>query len=126
MANVAVLGERPSDDMPGYVQAFDIGAIWFVLDDLTEAVTPLKLYELMAAGVPAVSTPLPACVAEPLVHTAGDAAGFVAALEQARTEAGDPEFQARARAVGSNAGWVGRIAPLRERLDDAGLLRMPT
>lgn len=126
MANVVVLGERPSDDMPGYVQAFDIGAIWFVLDDLTEAVTPLKLYELMAAGVPAVSTPLPACVAEPLVHTAGDAAGFVAALEKARTEAGDPEFSAHARAVGSNAGWLGRIAPLRQRLDDAGLLRMPT
>lgn len=126
MANVAVLGERPSDDMPGYVQAFDIGAIWFVLDDLTEAVTPLKLYELMAAGVPAVSTPLPACVAEPLVHTAGNAAGFVAALEKARTEADDPEFQAHARAIGSEAGWVGRIAPLRERLDDAGLLRMPT
>jgi glycosyltransferase involved in cell wall biosynthesis len=123
--NVTVLGERPSDDMPAYVQGFDIGAIWFVVDDLTEAVTPLKLYELLAAGVPCVSTPLPVCVAEPLVHTAAESADFVEELEEARTEAADSAFREKARSLGEAAGWVGRITPLREQLDSAGLLRMP-
>jgi glycosyltransferase involved in cell wall biosynthesis len=123
--NITVLGERPSDDMPAYVQNFDIGAIWFVVDDLTEAVTPLKLYELLAAGVPCVSTPLPVSVAEPLVHTAGAAVDFTEALAEARTEAEDLAFREKARSLGEEAGWGGRITPLREHLDAAGLLRMP-
>jgi len=114
--NVTFLGERPSRDMPAYVQAFDAGVIWFVVDRMTEGVTPLKMYELLAAGTPCVSTPLPAAVEEPDVLTAADAEGVVAAVERALRQ---PECGLRS--AGAAADWGARIRPLLELLEERGL-----
>jgi len=119
LPNVELLGERPSDDMPAYVQAFDVGAVWFAVTDLTAAVTPLKVYEYLAAGIPAVSTPLPACVAEPFVETASSPETFVAVLEAALAE-GDARAAARRRRA-AESDWVALIGPLVERLRERGL-----
>ncbi len=125
LTNVTVLGERPSDAMPGYVQAFDVGAIWFAVDRLTEAVSPLKLYECLAAATPCVSTPLPVAQDEPAVRVAADACGFVAELEAARADAADQAWRARAAATAAAASWERRIEPLLERLEGIGRRRAP-
>jgi glycosyltransferase involved in cell wall biosynthesis len=117
--NLTVIGPRPSDDMPGYVQGFDVGVIWFHVDLMTRGVTPLKMYEYLAAGVPCVATPLPACVEEPLVATAGDVAGILDAIERSRGV--DPE---QARAAAREHSWVERLRPVLESLDDKGLRRV--
>src|SRR5690606_18552149 len=57
--NVHVLGRRPYQSLPAYVQAFDVGLIPYVLNAHSIAVDPLKLLEYLAAGVPVVSTDLP-------------------------------------------------------------------
>ncbi len=118
--NLTVLGERPSDSMPGYVQGFDVGVIWFRVDPMTEGVTPLKMYEYLAAGVPCVATPLPACVAEPSVETAGDAGGLVTSIERAFTA--DREAL---RAVAREHTWTRNLQPALHRLDELGKLQVP-
>ena len=118
-ANLTLLGERPSDAMPGYVQGFDVGVIWFKVDRMTEGVTPLKMYEYLAAGVPCVATPIPACVAEPLVETAGDVAGMVVAIEDALGSNGQP-----LRVGASEHSWEKNLAPVLDRLEDLGLRRV--
>ncbi len=123
LANVTLLGERPSDAMPAYVQAFDVGAIWFTVERLTEAVSPLKLYECLAAGTPCVSTPLPVAVAEPAVRVASDAQGFVAALRAALADREDDATAAVAAAAVAGASWAHRLEPLIRHLDSAGLRR---
>lgn len=116
LPNVLVLGERPSDTMPGYVQAFDAGAIWFQVNTMTEGVTPLKMYEYLAAGKPCVATPLPACVAEPLVATASQAEEYVNRLEEALASAADPAaVQSRIEAAG-NQSWLEHLQPVLDRL----------
>ena len=125
LPNVTLLGERPSDEMPAYAQAFDIGAVWFAVDHMTRAVAPLKMYEYLAAGTPVVSTPLPVAEAEPLVRTAADAAGFVAALERARADAADPAFAAAARSEAAGFSWEARLRPVLGALSGAGRLRVP-
>ncbi len=125
MPNVDLLGERPSDDMPAYVQAFDVAAIWFRVDLLTKAVSPLKLYEALAAGTPVVSTALPVAVAEPAVRVATGAPAFAAALAEAHAGAADPAFAAQARATAAGASWRERVRPLLERLDELGKRRAP-
>ena len=116
LPNVLVLGERPSDTMPGYVQAFDVGAIWFQVNTMTEGVTPLKMYEYLAAGKPCVATPLPACVAEPLVATASRAGEFVDRLEEALASSADPAaVQSRIEAAGHQS-WLEHLQPVLERL----------
>ena len=115
LPNVLLLGERPSDEMPAYVQAFDAGAIWFQVNTMTEGVTPLKMYEYLAAGVPCVSTPLPACVAEPAVVTAFDASGFIGELEAAlhSSESG----RAARYEVARRHSWDTHLRPVLDRLE---------
>jgi glycosyltransferase involved in cell wall biosynthesis len=121
LGNVVSLGERPSDAMPAYVQGFDVGAIWFKVDHLTEGVSPLKMFELLAAGKPVVATPLPACVAEPDVVTASTPEGWSVALAGALASGSVESRQAAA----ARASWDTRLAPLLARMDGAGLRRVP-
>ncbi|HEX9644707.1 MAG TPA: glycosyltransferase [Acidimicrobiia bacterium] len=121
-ANVHLLGERSSDDIVAYVRAFDVGVIWFVVDHLTEAVSPLKLFEYLAADTPAVSTPLPAAAAATGVRLAATAAEMTGAIGAALTVPGDPGERRRAAEA---ADWSRRIEPLIERLDQQGLRRVP-
>lgn len=56
LPNVHLLGQRPVDQLGNYLQAFDIGLIPFVKNDLTAGIYPLKINEYLALGVPVVST----------------------------------------------------------------------
>lgn len=58
-ANIHLLGPRPFSELPRYVGHFDVGIIPFVMNELTAAVNPIKLREMMAAGCPVVSTAMP-------------------------------------------------------------------
>lgn len=123
--NVDFIGERPGASMPAYVQAFDIGAIWFRINAMTQAVSPLKMYECLAAGKPVVATPLPACQASPSVQTAGTTGEFVEALLNAAGRIDDAGRRAGALAEASAADWGVRIQPLLDRLTDLGVRNAP-
>ncbi|MDA0323841.1 MAG: glycosyltransferase [Verrucomicrobia bacterium] len=57
--NIHLLGARRFAELPRYIAHFAIGIIPFVVNELTFAVNPVKLREMMAAGCPVVSTALP-------------------------------------------------------------------
>jgi len=57
--NIHILGPKPFATLPAYVAHFDVGIVPFVVNDLTRAVNPIKLREMLAAGCPVVSTALP-------------------------------------------------------------------
>jgi uncharacterized SAM-binding protein YcdF (DUF218 family) len=57
-SNVVFLGEKPHDQLPYYIQGFDVGIVPYVCNDFTEGVYPSKLNEYLAMGIPAVSTNL--------------------------------------------------------------------
>lgn len=56
MKNVVHLGRREYAELPGFLQHATVGIIPFLRSPLIEAVSPLKLYEYMACGLPVVST----------------------------------------------------------------------
>lgn len=123
LANVTRLGERSSTLMPAYVHAFDVGTIWFQINEMTRGVTPLKMFECLAAGVPCVSTPLPACVAQDSVTTAGEPGAFVDAIE-AGLAADEPERD-RLRTNAAAFDWSAVLAPALEYLRRTGRNRIP-
>ena len=125
LPNVEFIGERGSDAMPAYAQAFDVEAVWFVVDELTKGVTPLKVFESLAASTPVVSTPLPACEAIPGVRTAANPAAFRDQLDAALQDATDPDWSAYALATANDADWSHRLRPLLDRLDDANERLVP-
>lgn len=57
--NIHLLGPKAFVELPDYIGHFDVGIIPFVVNDLTKAVNPIKLREMIAAGCPVVSTTLP-------------------------------------------------------------------
>lgn len=53
------LGAKPYDALPGYLRAFDVCLIPWLVNDLTKFMSPTKTPEYLAAGRPVVSTPIP-------------------------------------------------------------------
>lgn len=58
LPNVHLLGHRPVAALPAYTQHLDVGIMPYDLNDYTKYIYPLKLHEYLAAGLPAVGTPI--------------------------------------------------------------------
>jgi glycosyltransferase involved in cell wall biosynthesis len=56
--NFSMLGPKPYQALPAYLQRSDVGLIPFHLSELTEAVNPIKYYEYLASGLPVVAPPM--------------------------------------------------------------------
>ncbi|HEY0118852.1 MAG TPA: glycosyltransferase, partial [Cellulomonas sp.] len=56
-AGVVLLGARPYEEVPAYLQHADALVVPHVVSPFTESLDPLKLYEYLAVGRPVVSTP---------------------------------------------------------------------
>ncbi len=112
--NLHYLGFRSYDILPAYVAAMDVGIIPYAINAYTEGVSPLKLYEYLAAGKGVVTTPLPfADAAGPLVRVAADASQFVEALED---ELAHPEREADRRAAAVANSWSERASTITRYL----------
>ncbi len=87
LPNIRILGPRPYSDLPAYLRAAQAGIVPFVLDAMTHAIHPLKVYEYCAAALPVVATPMEetAAMGAPL-RLAATSEEFARALEEARLE----------------------------------------
>jgi len=54
--NITLLGARPRDLVPAYLQHADVLVVPHVVDDFTESLDPIKLYEYLAVTRPIVAT----------------------------------------------------------------------
>jgi glycosyltransferase involved in cell wall biosynthesis len=58
LSNTHFLGRKPKEEIPAYVNGFDVCINPFLVDEVSRAVSPLKVYEYLACGKPVVSTPM--------------------------------------------------------------------
>ena len=102
--NVHFLGMKPQGDLPAYVTHFDVAIVPFVVSAMTHAVSPLKVYEYLACGVPVAAPPLRSLTELPAVHTDAD---LVTAVERASAaERPNPHDALREHS------WTRRLADL--------------
>lgn len=85
--NIHYLGQKDYRSLPGYFAGWDVGLLPFAINDSTRYISPTKTPEYLAAGLPAVSTPI-TDVVDPyglngLVHIAETAQEFIQASERA-------------------------------------------
>lgn len=119
-AGVRLLGARPRDDVPAYLQHADVLVVPHVVSPFTESLDPIKLYEYRAVGRPVVSTPVAGFreAAGPGVVVAADDA-FPAAVRtalQAASAAGGADAPAPAEATGIPT-WEGQSALMGDVVD---------
>jgi glycosyltransferase involved in cell wall biosynthesis len=54
--NVHLLGPRPYERLPGYLQHCDAAIVPFARDEMVDSIHPIKVYEYLAAGLPVVAS----------------------------------------------------------------------
>lgn len=59
--NLHVLPGMDYEDLPRHARWFDVCLVPFVINEITLATSPLKIFEYMALQTPIVSTPMPEC-----------------------------------------------------------------
>ncbi|MGD9253927.1 MAG: glycosyltransferase [Holophagae bacterium] len=115
LSNVHLLGERSYAELPSLAAGFDVGIIPFQRTPLTDATDPVKLYEMLAAGLEVVATRLPELMHRgETVRLASDPNEFVAAIEQALTEASRRD--ARQQMLPLQESWSNRVETLEREL----------
>jgi glycosyltransferase involved in cell wall biosynthesis len=99
LPNIHLLGERPYDEVPGYLAGFEVCLIPYRRIPWTLGCFPAKLHEYLASGKSVVATDLPA-LAEygDVVELASTAEQFLGACDRA-VAAPDPAAAERRRAV---------------------------
>ncbi len=115
--NVRWIGPRDYVTLPGYLSLFDVATIPFRINAITQATSPLKLYEYFAGARPVVTTPMTECQAHPEVRIAGTPEEFARALDDARDQGRDPDFRAHLRAVARENSWSARVMAVLRALD---------
>ncbi|MBI3763231.1 MAG: glycosyltransferase [Chloroflexi bacterium] len=113
LPNVYFLGRKPYSEIPNYVAGFDVCINPFVLDALAESVSPIKLFEYLAAGKPVVSVDM--AEARPfaqwltLTRTAEE---FLGGLDNALKENGSRAPDRQAAVAGHS--WAARFAAVEQ------------
>jgi GT2 family glycosyltransferase/SAM-dependent methyltransferase len=112
LENVELHGEKPYAEIPSYLASFDVAILPFRSTPLTQATNPVKAYEMLAAGKPLVSVPLPEMVAmAPLVALASNPEEFEREIETALSNP-DPEKVEARRAFARENTWKRRFEEL--------------
>jgi polysaccharide pyruvyl transferase CsaB len=112
LPNVHLLGSKPYAEIPSYLEHFDVCVIPFVLNEVTKATDPVKLYEYLARGKPVVATAMTE-LAEcgDLIYIARDADDYAVQLDRAVAE-NDPAQRERRVAYAAANTWERRCQTL--------------
>lgn len=114
--NVRYFGKKPYDVLAGYVHFFDVCMIPFVLNKITEATSPVKLFEYMAMEKPVVSTALPECMKYDPVVIAHSQKEFAEAVRGCWNERGDQNRKEQLRRCAWENDWSAKADELKKYL----------
>jgi glycosyltransferase involved in cell wall biosynthesis len=113
--NIHFLGARKYSQLPSYMSWFDCCMTPHLVNNFTDSLDPLKLYEYMSTGKPIVSTPCSGFrQLHELISVAGTPAEFAAAIER-EVKVADPARAEQRVKWASQHSWAKRIDQI-ERL----------
>ncbi|MCU0489199.1 MAG: glycosyltransferase [Anaerolineales bacterium] len=114
--NLTWLGVKPYHQLPEYLKYFDVAMIPFKNNEITQATSPLKLFEYLAGAKPVVSTAIHECQKYPVVLIAQDCNEFVQKLDQALALRNDAAYLEQLRQTALQNTWDLRASQITEHL----------
>lgn len=81
--NIYFLGSKEYNILPNYASQFDVCTIPFLINTITQATSPLKLFEYMALGKPIVTTAMNECKKYQSVMIANSKEEFTQLIDKA-------------------------------------------
>ncbi len=120
--NIHILGPKPFSELPSYTAFFDVAIIPFIINELTIAVNPIKLREMLAAGCPVVSTALPEVdfVAQQTdyAETVATAEAFIAAVLKRLDEPATHEHRVAISDTMRTETWSAKVDQILEVISE--------
>lgn len=115
--NVHFLGHRDYVNLPGYLKSFDVALVPHRVNQMTDSMDPIKLYQYLAAGKPVVSTAVAgADQFSGLVSIAADKEAFIQAIECALASDTPALAKRRSLAMKEHA-WKSRAKAVMAQLN---------
>lgn len=109
-------GEVSHAELPAALEGTDVFIIPYKINDLTRGISPMKIYECLATGIPVVATPLPEFERfGEHVYLAENAESFATILERLPELETEEKVRARIRLARENS-WEARFADLEREL----------
>jgi glycosyltransferase involved in cell wall biosynthesis len=109
ISNIYILGPRKYEDLPCYLQFFDVAIIPFKINKITESTSPVKLFEYMAGGKPIVTTAMHECKKYKSVLIAESKEDFIKKIEQAIKLKNSKEYIRLLEKEASENTWDARV-----------------
>jgi hypothetical protein len=117
LPNVRWLGQKQYEELPAYLHYFTVATIPFLINDITKATSPVKLFEYMAGGKPIVTTDMPECREYPCVIVARNAPDYVAMLDEAISRGGWESYRQSLDREAKNNTWDVRARQILDQVD---------
>jgi glycosyltransferase involved in cell wall biosynthesis len=117
LSNIHWLGAHDYSQLPSYLRHFTIATIPFLVNDITRATSPIKLFEYMAGGKPIVTSDMPECRKYPGVLAAHNREEFIDHLEHALTLTHDPVYLQRLYQTAQENTWEMRVRQIIDALE---------
>jgi hypothetical protein len=114
-ANLKFLGLKPQTALPAYLAHIDVAIIPWKVNEITQATSPLKLYEYLAMRRPVVVPDLTPLKGIPGVTRARNPEEFVSLANEVRNQK-TPQEEIDAFVAGNN--WQARVRHLLEWLEE--------
>lgn len=117
LPNVHHLGPVEAFQVPQYVKGFQVGLMPYLNDRHAEYISPLKLYDYLAAGLPVASTDIPAAHEfGEYIHQADSPQDFSQAVRAALADTA-PEHRCARRAIAAQHTWEARVEQLSHLIE---------
>ena len=123
-SNVVVLPPCKQFELIPFLKRFDVCMIPFIKNDVTDAVSPVKLFEYFSAGKPVVTTNLAECVKYPPVHIANDHRQFVGLVRNILS-ASPMKLDMVAQQLALDNTWKQRVQQIRSKMQSKDALPEP-
>jgi glycosyltransferase involved in cell wall biosynthesis len=112
LPNVHYLGSVSADQVPDYVKGFHVGLMPYKPNQHAENISPLKLYDYLAAGIPVAAIDIPATRDfNRYVQAATNTDDFQRAVQEALRDTSPGRHRAR-RAIAAQHTWEARVEQL--------------
>ncbi|MDI6889847.1 MAG: glycosyltransferase [Thermodesulfovibrionales bacterium] len=109
--------------LPQYLQYFDVATISFVVDDITSATSPIKLFEYAALRKPIVTTDLPECRKYRAVLISHSFEEFLNNIDRALKLKDDPDYLKELDKLAEDNTWDSRVKLIIDGIEKKGLDR---
>jgi GT2 family glycosyltransferase/glycosyltransferase involved in cell wall biosynthesis len=120
-SNIMVLPACKQMELIPFLKRFDVCLIPFIKNTVTDAVSPVKLFEYFSAGKAVVTTNLVECVKYSPVLVANDHEQFISLVQRIVSEAPE-KLDVAAQQIALNNTWGHRIQEIKWLMSSKGVL----